>query len=666
MLKTGLLTVLILSAAFGWAQTFPVYGQLPATAFPVCGSNTFSQETVPEGSTHSMKVPGCGEYPDTNPFWYSFTCFTGGTLGFLITPNNILLDDYDWMLFDITGRKPDDVYTDVSLVVTGSWVGTYGLTGAKKDGLTVIGCASDPAGNILAFSTMPVLIKGHQYLLLVSHYTDSQSGYSLSFGGGTADITDPTVPSLKSASIACNRKSVTVVLGKQTRCSSLVSDGSDFAIASHPGIITAASPVDCNGFDMDSVEITLNSPLPPGNYSIVAKKGIDGNTLLDDCGTEVPVNDNASFTVLPPLPTPFDSLTTPACAPNIVQLVFTDPIQCSSIAPDGSDFTVTGPPGVSIAKAEGVCTNGLSQVINITFTAPVVKGGNYLISLVTGSDGNAIINECGVETPAGGKLSFFTKDTVSAGFEYKILYGCKMDTISLNYLPANGVYEWHWNIDSALTSELLDLQIPESVFSQKSVQHIVTNGFCSDTVIQIVDLDNSLKANFQAPDIVCPKDVLPISNNSIGKIISWNWNFGDGSTSIEKDPPAHLFPDSWVGKNYTVSLIIENNLGCLDSLSEQITRLQSCVIAVPNAFSPDGNGKNDFLYPLNAFMATNVEFRVFNRFGQMVFESKDWNHRWDGKINGEPQPVGTYVWTLRYTDSSGKKFSTRGTSVLIR
>src|SRR5450755_3261974 len=98
MVKTGLLSFLMLISAYGWSQTFPVNGQLPKTAFPVCGSNTFMQSKVPMGSTGFLQVPGCGGYPDVNPFWYSFTCFVGGTLGFVITPNDNK-DDYDWMLF---------------------------------------------------------------------------------------------------------------------------------------------------------------------------------------------------------------------------------------------------------------------------------------------------------------------------------------------------------------------------------------------------------------------------------------------------------------------------------------------------------------------------------------------------------------------------------------
>jgi gliding motility-associated-like protein len=347
--------------------------------------------------------------------------------------------------------------------------------------------------------------------------------------------------------------------------------------------------------------------------------------------------------------------------------VLSDPIQCSSIATDGSDFKITGNPVIGISKVTGNCINGLTQVITITFTSPLVNAGNYQITLVPGNDGNTIINECGIETPAGASISFSTKDTVSAAFNYILEYGCRYDTISLNYLSANGVNDSQWIIDSTFASSSFSPSLIETVFGPRKLQHIVSNGFCSDTVTEIINLDNLLKAGFQSPNEVCPKDLVALSNTSIGNIVSWNWNFGDGSSSPQETPAPHLFPDTWGGKTYTVSLVVQNNIGCYDTASTSITKLQSCYITVPNAFTPNGDGKNDYLYPLNAFMATNLEFMVYNRYGQLVFETRDWTRKWDGTINGKPQGTGTYVWTLRYTDgASGKAFFLRGSSVLIR
>jgi len=666
--KNALFALLMLISSNARSQIFPVTGQLPSTAFPVCGTKSFKQSVVPIGSTGSLFVPGCGgTYPDTNPFWYVFTCFTGGTLGFLITPKN-LNDDYDWMLFDITGHNPYDVFTDPSLVVTGNWAGTYGLTGARNGGSNRIECASDPKDHVPTFSSMPLLIQGHIYLLLVSHYTETQSGYSLTFNGGTAVITDPKEPHLQSVNVHCDRQTLTLLPNKEMQCTSLASDGSDFTIPTFTGSVTGAVGTHCSsGFDLDSILITLSTALAPGNYSIVMQAGSDSNTLLDDCERSIPLGENIPFTVLPPQPTPFDSLSPPACALSEVEFIFSDPIQCSSIAADGSDFTISGNPGVFISHAEGVCTEGLTRSVRVGFNAPIVRGGNYQVTLVTGHDGNSLINECGVETPPGVSLSFSTKDTVSAAFDYTTTLGCKIDSINLYYQQADGVDHWVWNVDAVFTSDLLSPSFAETVYGIKNIQHIVSNGFCSDTASIQVNLDNAFKASFQAPAEVCPKDVMKITNTSTGKIANWQWDFGDGTSSLAQAPDPHLFPDTWKGQTYQVRLVVKNYQGCYDTVSMPVVRLQSCFITVPNAFTPNGDGKNDFLYPLNAFMAQDLEFRVYNRYGQLVFMTRDWTHKWDGTIGGKPEPTGSYVWTLRYTDgSSGKTFFLRGSTVLIR
>jgi gliding motility-associated-like protein len=95
--------------------------------------------------------------------------------------------------------------------------------------------------------------------------------------------------------------------------------------------------------------------------------------------------------------------------------------------------------------------------------------------------------------------------------------------------------------------------------------------------------------------------------------------------------------------------------------------LYNCYITVPTAFTPNGDGLNDFLYPLNAYKADNLEFRIYNRYGQMVFETTNWTKKWDGKIDGKPQASGTYVWMLSYKDrDTDKNIFLKGTSVLIR
>jgi len=648
------------------AQTCTDLGQNPGTAFPVCGTTAFNQGSVSicGGNTVPSQCTGT-LFTDKNPYWYKFTCFASGTLGFLITPTQIT-DDYDWQLFDVTGHNPADVYTDGSLFVACNWSGDGGLTGASSSGSSLVLC--DGPG-VPLFSAMPTLITGHNYLLLVSHFTDSQVGYSLSFGGGTADITDPLPAHIVSASASCDATKITVKLNKKMKCKSLAVNGSDFTINAAGISITGASGNGCSSsFDMDSVTLSLSGPLAPGSYTVTIVNGTDGNTLLDNCDRNIPVNENIPLTIFPIQPTPMDSLTKPGCAPQTLELVFRKPIKCSSIAPDGSDFSVIGPYPVTVTGATGNCSNGLTSKIVVQLSAPLQVAGNFIIRLNRGSDGNTLLDDCTQETPAGSFLPFTIKDTVNADFTYSILYGCQKDVVQyLHPNNNNGVTSWNWNFDNIQTSNLQNPIISYTTFNQKVTTLIVSNGVCSDTSTITIFFDNFIEAAFEITSLVCPGDNAFIKNTTIGNITNWSWDFGNNNTSGLKDPPPQLYNVNPTSYAALVTLIVTNNYGCKDTAYRLVKVINNCYIAVPSAFTPNGDGLNDYLYPLNAYKAADLSFSVYNRFGQRLFYTKDWTNKWDGTFKGQGVDPGTYVWMLSYINTdTGKRVEQKGTTVLIR
>jgi gliding motility-associated-like protein len=649
-------------------------GQNPGTAFPVCGITVFNQVTVPICSSNSLYVPGCSgtgsaSYQNKNPYWYKFTCYQTGTLGFLITPNNSG-DDYDWQLYDVTGHNPDEVYTNAGLVVTGNWAGTYGATGASAGGVGYIQCASDPRDNAPSFAKMPTLIVGHNYILLVSHFTNSQSGYALSFGGGTAVITDPLDPHLKDATAICDGTSAMIHLNKRMKCSSLLSNGSEFTISPPAANTIAASAIGCSsGFDFDSVRLTFDAPLPPGNYTITIHTGSDANTLVDNCDKLVPDGENIPMIVYPLIPTPMDSISKVGCAPDVLHLVFRKGMFCNSIAPDGSDFVVTGTTPVTVIGATGNCDgDGLARIINVQLSAPIQTKGSYTITLMNGTDGNTLRDECNQQTPAGSALNFATKDTVNADFSFTVHLGCKSDTVDYVHDGRNEVNNWKWNFDNLRKSTLQNPRILYASFGPKQTQLIVSNGVCTDTSAMVpVILGNELKSIFEATAVICPNDLATFKDKSIGQGLSWFWEFGNGITSNVQDPPKQTYIPFSFTRDVTASLVVTNNLGCKDTGYQKIKVPNHCYIAVPNAFTPNGDGLNDYLYPVNAYKAVNLLFRVYNRFGQLLFETQDWQRKWDGTFKGQGADPGTYVWTLQYINTdTGKFIEQKGTSILIR
>ncbi len=652
-------------STYSIAQVCTALGQNPETAFPVCGTSTFSQTSVPICGNRTVPSQCTGTlFTDKNPFWYRFTCFTAGTLGFLITPTS-LSDDYDWQLFDITGRNPQDVYTVPSLFVACNWSGEGGLTGASAAGTGLVRCEGP---GVPLFSSMPSLIAGHTYLLLISHFTDTQIGYSLSFGGGTAVITDPLDPHLSTASASCDGKIIRVKLNKKMKCNTLAANGSDFTLSTGLSSIIGATGAGCStSFDMDSLTLILNNPLPPGNYTLRIGNGSDGNTLLDNCNRAIPAGESIPLQILPIAPTPMDSLTKLGCSPSTLELIFRKPMQCGSIAANGSDFNITGPSTVAITGATGVCTNGVATKITIQLSAPIQLGGAYTLNLRTGTDGNTLLDECSQQTPAGSAINFNVSDTVNADFTYNILYGCIQNQVQYNHTGGNGITTWAWNFDGVSTSPAQSPLITYTDFSDKRTTLIVSNGVCRDTASATLSFDNLLIAAFEGPEFACPNDMVTFLDKSEGTISSYNWTFGNGNSSTLQDPPAQSYPVPSTTRDETILLTVRNSFGCEDTASQKIKVVNNCYIAVPTAFTPNGDGLNDYLYPLNAYKARDLNFSVYNRFGQRIFFTRDWTNKWDGSFKGQGADVGTYVWMLTYTNvETGKKVEQKGTSVLIR
>jgi len=591
-------------------------------------------------------------------------------LGFKITPVN-LNDDYDWQLFDITNHSPSEVFTNNSLFVACNWSGETGITGASSAGNSLTVCATSNTSPFRPlFSSMPSLVAGHNYLLLISHFLGSnQSGYDLSFTGGTAVITDPLDPHIEVADASCDGTRIMIKLNKKMKCSSLASNGSDFSINAAGINIIAATGNGCNrSFDMDTVILTLSGSLIPGNYTITIKDGTDGNTLKDNCDRTIPANENIPLVISPIQPTPMDSLTKPKCAPQTLELVFKRPIKCSTIAADGSDFSVIGPYLVTVTGASGSCnSDGLSSKIFVQLSAPLQVAGNFIIRLNRGSDGNTVFDECAQETPAGSTVAFVVKDTVNADFTYPITFGCQQNIINYNHNGNNGVTSWNWNFDNTSTSNLPNPVISYTDFSPKTTTLIVSNGVCSDTATRQIIFDNFIDVKFEVSSIVCPGDKAFIKNTTIGNITTWAWDFGNSNTSGLKDPPPQIYPVANATYAAIVKLIATNNYGCNDTAYQLVKVINNCYIAVPSAFTPNGDGLNDYLYPLNAYKAADLSFSVYNRFGQRLFYTRDWTNKWDGRFKGQGADPGTYVWILSYINTdTNKRVEQKGTTVLIR
>jgi gliding motility-associated-like protein len=139
------------------------------------------------------------------------------------------------------------------------------------------------------------------------------------------------------------------------------------------------------------------------------------------------------------------------------------------------------------------------------------------------------------------------------------------------------------------------------------------------------------------------------------------WRFGDGELAKEL-APVHEYLNDGI---YTVEADVTDNNGCVKTISREVEIRKVVNIDVPSAFSPNGDGTND-LYYMNFRNITQMNFRVFNRWGQLVYETDQQDFKWDGEGNNGSLPEGVYVFELDTIDFEGIKVHKKGTITIIR
>jgi gliding motility-associated-like protein len=115
-----------------------------------------------------------------------------------------------------------------------------------------------------------------------------------------------------------------------------------------------------------------------------------------------------------------------------------------------------------------------------------------------------------------------------------------------------------------------------------------------------------------------------------------------------------------VNTRYIVTATTENGCTTIDTIN--VFRAETNM-DMPNAFAP-GHGKE--LKIIKEGIATLKYFRIFNRWGDKLFETMDVDKGWDGSYNGEPQPLGVYIYSIQAVTDTGKIFNKQGNITLIR
>jgi gliding motility-associated-like protein len=257
---------------------------------------------------------------------------------------------------------------------------------------------------------------------------------------------------------------------------------------------------------------------------------------------------------------------------------------------------------------------------------------------------------------------------------------CAPDTInfydnSITGNPNDPITSWNWTFGDGTTSTL---ENPTHVYSTPGTYSVYltvsTNGGCtnnSGTTPYIINAYPYPIANFSVNStfLDLPYDALITTNQSTGAT-TYNWDFGDGVTSTAVNPQ-HLYSEV---TTYQIQLIATSAFGCTDTAYKEVTT--SADIVFPNAFTPDPDGSNGGTYDINDLTnnvfhpftsgVTDYVLQIFNRWGELIFESKDVKIGWDGYYRGQICQEDVYIWKASVKLNNGKLFQHIGDVTLLR
>jgi len=164
---------------------------------------------------------------------------------------------------------------------------------------------------------------------------------------------------------------------------------------------------------------------------------------------------------------------------------------------------------------------------------------------------------------------------------------------------------------------------------------------------------DTLPANFLPADqFICYGTVF---NITVSGYSSYLWSNGDVSNTVSFNTPGIYYlsvtdNNNCAGKD---TIVLQKNLNCVP-------------VNIPNAFTPNNDGRNDIFKPIITQEVSNYSFTIFNRYGQQIFVTTKYGTGWDGTFKGVNQPRNAYVYMVSFNNSNGELMKYNGTVTLIR
>ncbi|MFN5418517.1 MAG: PKD domain-containing protein, partial [Flavobacteriia bacterium] len=301
--------------------------------------------------------------------------------------------------------------------------------------------------------------------------------------------------------------------------------------------------------------------------------------------------------------------------------------------------------------------NGVNN--NVPFI-PVIEG-NYIVTGV--SPNGCTARDTLVLTLEDLPIPSFTSDVNMGCIPADITFTSSNTTNTCIYSFSDGSIENGPNVTHTFT---------QTGVYDVTLNQISINGCIGSTTVPsmiIINPDPVSSFTVDRPIVNMIDPVTSFENNSQGAL-TYEWIFGDGSLSDSSFEPAHAFPSDVAG-NYSVMLIAVSEFGCKDTSYADVILEESIIFYIPNSFTPNGDELNNKFNPMmySGFDTQDFNMKIFDRWGELVFETYDALYGWDGDFGAGKglAPGGTYTYKIVFnTPSKDEKKVIVGNVNLIR
>jgi len=563
----------------------------------------------------------------------------------------------------------------------------------QNNGMAVVVVSGGGGPFTYSWSTLPVQTTDTAFNLSPGTYA-----ITVTDSNGCSGVDSVTILNVNQLNLSVNPSSATICAGDSVTLTASgapnyswnpvagLSNANDSVVIASPSSTTTYTLTGTNSACIDSITITVTvQPLPLSTFSIVPDSACTGTDVaITYTGASSPAatytwNFNGGIITSGSGQGPYQvhwntggiyALTLTVTENGCTSLPTIDSV--TIFAPPDSSFVIA-PHEICAGKMVEVFYTGNASASAIYIwdfgTGTIVQGsgqGPYIIQYNSTGQEVVTLNVTEHGCPSSRNDTLQVDSIPSALFVASDTTGCDSLLVQFTNL-SSGASTYLWNFGDGTTDTTMN---PSKTFAigTYTIKLIVTssNG-CKDslTILEYINVYQSPVAQFSvSPPANIPvflKDALFQFSNTSLNASSYLWNFGDTTTSTETDP-SHQYTETG---DFTVILYAYNGT-CVDSATLNFLMVDhNPSYFFPGGFTPNGDGIND-VFSVLGFQIQSIHMSIFNRWGELIFQSTDIDHGWDGTYNGIPEEIGVYVYLVEIVYLTGEKAIAKGSITLIR